>query len=143
MNKKIDGFKAALELLQGLDLARQQELLADMARKDPELVVRLKQKLVTFDDLKYLTATMMRRLLQDIKPDVFGLALRGAEAELVKHILSLVSKNNQQDIEDVLKGKPRSLNDVLDAQKAIMEVVLKLREKGEIILSKDKSEKMV
>lgn len=143
MKIKVDGFKAALELLQGLDLAKQQELLAEMARKDPEMVIKLKQKLVTFDDLKYLTGTMMSRLLKDIKPEVFGLALRGAEASLGKHLLSLVSKNNQQDMLDVLNGKPKSLNDVLDAQKKIMDVVMKLRETGEIVLSKEKSEKMV
>ena len=143
MKIKVDGFKAALELLQGLDLAKQQELLAEMARKDPEMVIKLKQKLVTFDDLKYLTATMMSRLLKDVKPEVFGLALRGAEAQLGKHLLSLVSKNNQQDMLDVLNGKPKSLNDVLDAQKKIMDVVMKLRATGEIVLSKEKSEKMV
>jgi flagellar motor switch protein FliG len=31
----------------------------------------------------------------------------------------------------------------MDAQKKIMDVVMKLREKGEIVLSKDKSERMV
>ncbi len=49
----------------------------------------------------------------------------------------------KRDIEDILKGKPRPLSEVLDAQKKIMDVVLKLREKGEIVLSKDKSEKLV
>jgi flagellar motor switch protein FliG len=49
----------------------------------------------------------------------------------------------KRDIDDILKGKPRPLSEVMDAQSKIMEVVMKLREKGEIVLSKDKSEKMV
>lgn len=143
MKKKIDGFKQAIEMLQGLDLAAQQALIAEIARKDPEMAVKLKQNLVTFDDLQYITVSMMKRLLQDIELDDLGLALRGASKELTNHLLNMFSTNMKRDIEDILKGKPRPLNDVLEAQKKIMDVVHKLREKGEIILSKDKSEKLV
>lgn len=141
--KKVDGFKAAIEMLQGLDLATQQTLLADIARRDPEMAIRLKQNLVTFDDLQYLTVSMMKRLLQEIQMDDLGLALRGASREVSGHLLGMFSSGMKRDIEDILKGKPRPLSEVLEAQKKIMDVVLKLREKGEIVLSKDKSERLV
>ena len=143
MGKRIDGFKAAIEMLQGLDLSRQQELIADIARRDPEMAIKLKQSLVTFDDLIYLTNSMMRSLQKEISSEIFGLALRGANLKLTNHLLSLVSSNNKKDMEDILKGKPKSMNDVMEAQKKIMDVVMKLREKGEIVLSKDGSEKYV
>ena len=143
MNKKIDGFKQAIEMLQGLDLAAQQSLLAEIARKDPEMAIRLKQSMVTFDDLQYITVSMMKRLLQEIDLDVLGLALRGANKETVQHLLNMFSTNMKRDVEDILKGRPRPLSDVLEAQTKIMDIVLKLKEKGEIILSKDKSEKLV
>ncbi len=141
--KKIDGFKAAIEMLQGLDLAAQQSLLSDIARRDPEMAIKLKQNMVTFDDLQYLTVGMMKRLLQEIQLDDLGLALRGANKEVTQHLLSMFSTGMKRDIEDIMKGKPRALSEVLEAQKKIMDVVLKLREKGEIVLSKDKSEKLV
>ncbi len=140
---KVDGFKQAIEMLQGLDLAQQQSLIAEIARKDPEMAIKLSASLVTFDDLKYLTVTMMKRLLQDIQLDDFGLALRGANREVTDHLLNMFSTNMKRDIEDILKGKPRSLSDVMEAQKKIMDVVHKLREKGEIVLSKEKSERYV
>ena len=141
--KKIDGLKQATEMLQGLDLAAQQSLLADIARRDPEMAIKLKQNLVTFDDLQYLTVSMMKRLLQDVQMDDLGLALRGSSKEVSEHILGMFSSGMKRDIEDVLKGKPRALSEVMEAQKKIMEVVMKLREKGEIVLSKDKSERYV
>ncbi len=141
--KRVDGFKAAIEMLQGLDLAQQQALLAEIARKDPEMAIRLKASLVTFDDLQYLTTAMMKRLLQEIDLSDLGLALRGASKEVTNHLLNMFSTNMKRDVEDILKGKPRPLSEVLDAQKKIMAVVQKLREKGEIVLSKDKSEKYV
>lgn len=143
MKKKIDGLKQAIEMLQGLDLAAQQSLIAEIARKDPEMAIKLKQNLVTFDDLQYLTVSMMKRLLQDIELDVLGLALRGANKETVDHLLNMFSTNMKRDIEDILKGRPRPLSDVMEAQKKIMDVVHRLREKGEIVLSKDKSERYV
>lgn len=141
--KKVDGFKQAIEMLQGLDLAAQQSLLAEIARQDPEMAVKLKQNMVTFDDLQFLTVAMMKRLLQDVDLDTLGLALRGANKQVTDHLLNMFSSGMKRDIEDVLKGRPRPLSEVLEAQKKIMDVVLKLREKGEIILSKDKSEKLV
>lgn len=136
--KRIDGFKAAVEILQKLDLAAQQQMLADIARQDPEMAVRLKGSLTTFDDLHYLTAAMMRRLLQETTLDDWGLALRGASPTVGQHVMSLVSANNKSDIEHYLKGPPRALSDVMEAQGRLMEVVLKLKDKGEIVLSKDK-----
>jgi flagellar motor switch protein FliG len=141
--KRVDGFKQAIEMLQELDLAAQQSLLAEIARQDPEMAIKLKQNLVTFDDLQYLTISMLKRLLQDIDLDTLGLALRGANKQLTDHLLSMFSTGMKRDVEDVLKGRPRPLSEVMEAQKKIMDVVLKLREKGEIILSKDKSEKLV
>lgn len=141
--KKVDGFKQAIEMLQGLDLAAQQSLLAEIARQDPEMAIKLKQNMVTFDDLQYLTVSMMKRLLQDIDLDTLGLALRGANKQVTDHLLNMFSSGMKRDVEDVLKGRPRPLSEVMEAQKKIMDVVLKLRETGEIILSKDKSEKLV
>lgn len=143
MKKKIDGVKAAVEMLQHLDLEAQQRLLADIARQDPDMSIKLKQALVTFDDLQYLTIAMMKTLLQEISLDDLGLALRGASKEVGDHLLSMFSTNMKRDIEDILKGRPRPLSDVMEAQKRIMEVVLKLVERGEIVLSKDKSDKYV
>lgn len=143
MKKKIDGVKAAVEMLQHLDLEAQQRLLADIARQDPEMSIKLKQALVTFDDLQYLTIAMMKTLLQEISLDDLGLALRGASKEVGDHLLSMFSTNMKRDIDDILKGRPRPLSDVMEAQKRIMEVVLKLVERGEIVLSKDKSDKYV
>ena len=141
--KRIDGFKAALEMLQALDLSAQQTLLADIARKDPEMAIRLKANLTTFDDLQYLTPAMMAKLWPETHINDWGLALRGSTLEVKNHILSLLSKNNRADVDELLKNKPQPLKEVLEAQKRIMEVVLKMKEKGEIVLSKSGSERYV
>jgi flagellar motor switch protein FliG len=143
MKIKIDGFKSAIEMLQGLDPAAQQDLLAEIARKDPEMAVKLRQNLVTFEDLKYLTVAMLKRLLQETSLDQLGLALRGASPELSSHLLGMFSSGMKRDVEDILKGRPRAVGEVMDAQRKIMDVVRRLCDKGELVLSKEKSEKYV
>jgi flagellar motor switch protein FliG len=143
MGKRIDGFKAAVEILQGLDGVAQQELLADIARQDPERAVQLKSALTTFDDLQYITAGMMSKLWSETHVQDWGLALRASSIEVKDKVLSMMSKNNRADLEELLNGKPKALSEVMEAQKRIMDVVLELKAKGEIVLSKSKSEKYV
>ncbi len=143
MKKRIDGFKVALEMLKGLDLKAQQHLIEEMMKKDPEMAHRLQEHLISFEDLKFLTTSMMKRLLQEININDLGLALRAGSKELVEHLTSMISTNLKKDLDETLKGKPRALSEVLEAQQRILEKVKILQDKGEIILSKDKSEKFV
>ena len=56
MKIKIDGLKQAIEMLQGLDLAAQQALIAEIARKDPEMAIKL---LRLFEALNRLGTTVV------------------------------------------------------------------------------------
>ncbi len=143
MNIKIDGFKQALEMLQGLDQTTQTNLLAEIARKDPELAIKLKQNLITFEDLKFLTVDMMRSLLKEIDLELLGLALKTASPELVEFVSNMFSTSMRRDIEEVLKGRPRPLSEVLDAQVKIVEAMNRLSQQGIILIDKDKSSKWV
>lgn len=143
MNKRIDGFKHALEMLQGLDQAAQTNLLTEIARRDPEMAIKLKKNLMTFEDLKYLTVDMMRSVLKEIDLDLLGLALKTASPELVEYISNMFSTSMRRDIEEILKGRPRPLNEVLEAQVKIVEVLTRLQEEGIILIDKDKSSEWV
>ena len=143
MNIKIDGFKQALEMLQGLDQTTQTNLLAEIARKDPELAIKLKQNLITFEDLKFLTVDMMRSLLKEIDLELLGLALKTASPELVEFVANMFSTSMRRDIEEVLKGRPRPLSEVLDAQVKIVAAMNRLSQQGIILIDKDKSSKWV
>jgi flagellar motor switch protein FliG len=143
MGKRFNGLKEAIDMLSRLDLGSQERLIADIARQDPEMAMKLKEKLVTFEDLQFITPKMLPLFLQKINLDELGLALRGAKKEISDHILKNVSSGMKKDIEDILKGKPRSLSEVLEAQQNIMKVVIQMRDKGELILDKSGHDKLV
>ncbi len=143
MGKRFNGMKEAIEMLSRLDLGSQERLIADIARQDPDMAIKLKANLVTFEDLQFITPKMLPAFLQKINLEELGLALRGAKKQVSEHILKNVSSRMKQDIEEILKGKPRSLNDVLEAQQNIMKIVMQMKEKGEIVLDKTGYDKLV
>lgn len=137
------GIKSAVEMLQRLPAPERDKILAEIERKDPRVHEFIKKNLVTFNDLALLTPMMVRELMKEIKLDDLGLSLRGSPREVLEVFLNNLSENNKKDLNEILKGKPRPLSDVQKAQEKIMAVVVKKMEKGEIVLSRDSSEKLV
>ena len=135
------GVKEAAKMLQGLNLGERKKLMDEMEKKDPRLYSLIRQSMVSFDDLIYLNQRMMGELLRQVSAEVIGLALRGANKNLMDHFVSLVSKNVAADIMDVLQGKPRMVSDVEEAQEVIMSFVRSKVETGEFVLTaSDKDE---
>ena len=137
------GLKAAVEMLQRLPADTREKILSDIQKKDPRVHEYLQKNMVTFPDLIYLTSQMIRDLLREVSLEDLGLALRGSDKKLSEHFLQNMSQNNQDDILVILKGKPRSINDVLSAQEKIMAIVLKKIDEGKMVISREGSEKFV
>jgi len=71
---------------------------------------------------------------------MFGLALRTTDKEVVDKILSMVSTGIKLDIEDGLKGKPRKVSEVEEAQTKVIEIIQKKVNDGTLVLSKEGDE---
>lgn len=137
------GVKEAAKMLQGLDPKARKSVLEQMIAMNPELAEQIRTQMVTFEDLQYITPSMMRDLMRKIDMDELALALRGTSPELINKILGLVSTNVRKDMEEILKGKPQSMSKVQEAQDKIMEVVLVMVDKGELVLSPGDDEEYV
>jgi flagellar motor switch protein FliG len=133
------GFNEALKLLQGLSNAEAKKLIELMKQKDPKMAELLAQNLVSLDDLKYLTESMLIHLLRDFDLIEFGAALKTSEDETKEKILSMVSKNMKEDIEFGL-NKPRRLSEVTELQERLMELVREKIDKGQIVIDPDGDE---
>ena len=79
-----------------------------LRKKDPKNGPRkpLERKLISMEDLQYLTPAMLVGLLRDVDLETFGLALRAVDQEVVDKLMSMVSTGIRLDIEDGLKGRP-------------------------------------
>ena len=137
------GIDEAVKMIQGLSREAGKKIIEDIRKRNPQMADTLEKRLLTMDDLQYLTDTMLISLLRDVDLAVFGLALRGVSPDVIESITSRVSTGIRLDIEDTLKGGPQPISKVEDAQMKILGVVRTKIELGHIIIDKDSSETYV
>lgn len=129
------GVKEAAKLLIGLGQTAQKKILAQIKAKDPVMAKKLEANLVSMEDLRYLTPSMLVGLLRDVSLEEFGLALRTVDSDTVSKIMGMVSTGIRLDIEDGLKGKPRKVSDVEQAQENILKILKEKIDKGHIVIN--------
>ncbi|MBT4792305.1 MAG: hypothetical protein HON90_12105 [Halobacteriovoraceae bacterium] len=134
------GVKEAAKMLMGLDSMAQKKIIETIRKKDPAMAEKLEANLICMEDLQYLTATMLVGLLRDINLETFGLALRTIDQNITKKIMDMLSTGIKLDIEDGLKGKPRRVSEVEQAQTEILKIVRQKMDMGQIVINPDGDE---
>lgn len=129
------GVKEAARMLAALGPSAQKNLLAEIASKDPNMAKKLEENLISMEDIQHLTPSMLIGLLRDIDLETFGLALRTVPKEITDKLLATVSTGIKLDIEDGLKGKPKRLSEVEEAQSKVLSVLRDKVEKGHIVIN--------
>lgn len=142
MNKK-GGVEQALELLSGLAHGEREKLLDIISSKDPTMASVLRNGLITLEDLRYLSVKMLQEFLREISLDQLALAMRISSPELKSFIYHHISSSMKRQIDDVLLGPPKPVNQVLDAQDAIIAVMKKMVDKGQLIIDRSGNDPLV
>lgn len=137
------GVKEAAKMLAGLSRSAREKILEIISKKDPRMAEALHKSMYTFEDLQYLTPIMLIELLREIKISDLGLALRISSNELKNFIMKNSPRGIRQEIEEILTGPPKLASSVEEAQERIMTIVRSKIEKGQLIINKDSSEKLV
>lgn len=137
------GVKEAAKMLAGLTRDAREKVLELISKKDPRMAEALHKSMYTFDDLQYLTPLMLIELLREIKISDMGLALRISSNELKDFILKNSPRGMRQEMEEILTGPPQLASKVEDAQERVMTIVRAKIDRGQLIINKDSSEKLV
>lgn len=137
------GVIEAAKMLAGLSRSAREKVLDIISKKDPVMAQVLHKSMYTFDDLQFLTPLMLIELLRETKISDMGLALRISSNELKDFILKNSPRVMRQEMEDILLGPPQLASKVEDAQERIMTLVRAKIDRGELIINKESSEKLV
>ena len=140
---KKNGIKEAANILAGLPLENRKKVIEHMRKQNSEMTENILSELVIFEDLLYLTPSMIGDLLKEIKIDDLALALRAASNELKEHFLKNVSKGNASDIKEVLSGPPKPLAKVQEVTDNIMNTVKSMIDKGKLVIDKSGADTLV
>ncbi|OFZ26577.1 MAG: hypothetical protein A2381_12680 [Bdellovibrionales bacterium RIFOXYB1_FULL_37_110] len=140
---KFGGIRAAVKILQTLTSGEREKILQNIEKKDPQMFDLLKNNLVVFEDLQFMTSKMIGEFLKEVSLADLALALKTSSDELKNHFYNNISSGMKKDLEDIMNKKLVPVSQVEAARAKIMEVVRKKVETGQLILDPQKNEEYV
>lgn len=133
---QIGGVKAVAEMLNSVDRGAEKNILGNLERENPELATEIKNLMFVFEDVMLLDDRSMQRVLKEVDTKELSVALKGASEELQeKFFRNMSSRAGEMIKEEMEYMGPVRLRDVEDVQQRIVDVIRRLEEDGEIIIS--------
>lgn len=130
------GAKAIAEVLNLIDQSAEKNILQSLEAEDPDLAAEIKNMMFVFDDLILLDDRSIQRLLKEVETKDVAISLKAANDEVKTKIFANVSERVKVMIEEEMEFMgPTRLSDVEAAQSRIVEIVRRLEEEGQVIIS--------
>jgi flagellar motor switch protein FliG len=140
----IGGIEAAANILNFMDGAASNLLLASVSENNADLALRIQDKMFVFEDLASMSASAMQTVLREIPTGQLLLALRGATEDLKEKIYSNMSRRAADILRDDLEASPPAkLSEVEWAQKDILGIVKQLADSGAIQLGSEGNDEFI
>lgn len=110
--------------------------MESMEIEDPELADEIRKKMFVFEDILSLDDRSVQRVLREVDNNELAIALKGSNEEVQNLIFSNLSKRLASMIkEDMEFMGPVRMKDVEEAQQKIVNIIRKLEDSAEIIIS--------
>ena len=130
------GAKAIAEVLNLIDQTAEKNILQSLEAEDPDLAAEIKNMMFVFDDLVLLDDRSIQRLLKEVETKDVAISLKAANDEVKTKIFANVSERVSVMIQEEMEFMgPTRLSDVEAAQSRIVEIVRRLEEEGQVIIS--------
>ncbi|WP_043748842.1 flagellar motor switch protein FliG [Imhoffiella purpurea] len=140
----VGGIKAAADILNFVDTARESVIMESVNQVDEDLAERIQELMFVFASLVNVDDRGIQTLLREVSTESLVLALKGAEEELKDKIFKNMSKRAAEMLREDLETKgPVRVSDVETAQKEILTVARRLADSGEIVLGGKGGETML
>ncbi|GKW10582.1 MULTISPECIES: flagellar motor switch protein FliG [Pectobacterium] len=132
---KMGGVRTAAEII-NLMKSQQEEAVIDAVREfDGELAQKIIDEMFLFENLVDVDDRSIQRLLQEVESESLLLALKGAEEPLREKFLRNMSQRAAEILRDDLSTRgPVRMSQVENEQKAILLIVRRLADSGEMII---------
>jgi len=133
----VGGVDQVVEILNSTDRGTEKHIMEILEIEDPELADEIRKKMFVFEDILLLDDRSIQRVLRDVDNNDLELSLKGTNEEVQNAIFNNLSKRLAQMIkEDMEFMGPVRMKDVEEAQQKIVNIIRKLEESGEIVISR-------
>ncbi len=134
--EKVGGVEAVAEVLNLSDRSTEKGILEALEAEDPDLVEQIRRLMFVFEDVMLVDDKGIQSVLKEIDNEDLSLALKTASPDLQEKIFKNMSERASQLIkEDMEYMGPVRVSDVESAQQKVVDVVRRLEDAGEIIIS--------
>lgn len=140
----VGGVDAIVDIINCVDRGTEKYIMETLEVEDTELAEEIKKKMFVFEDIITLDSRSIQRILREVDNNDLAIALKGATDEVKNVIFANLSKRLSAMIqEDMEYMGPVRLRDVEDAQQKIVNVIRKLEEVGEIVISRGGGDEII
>lgn len=141
---KAGGVQAVVEILSSVDRGTEKYIIENLELSDPELAEEIKKRMFVFEDIIGLDSTAVQRFIREVENNELTIALKGATPDVAELLFSNMSKRMAEMIKEEMEFMgPVRLRDVQEAQQNIVNVIRKLEEAGEIVISRGGGDEII
>jgi flagellar motor switch protein FliG len=135
-SEKVGGVETVAEILNLVDRSTERSIMQGVESEDPDLVEEIRRRMFVFEDINNVNDKGIQSVLKEVENDELCLALKTASEALKNKILANMSSRAAESIrEDMEFMGPVRISDVEAAQQRIVDIVRRLEESGDIIIS--------
>lgn len=140
----IGGVDAVVDILNTVDRGTEKHIMETLEIEEPELADEIRKKMFVFEDILLLDDRAIQRVLRDVDNNDLAVALKGANEQVQTAIFNNLSKRLATMIkEDMEFMGPVRMKDVEEAQQKIVNIIRKLEDSGEIVISRGGGDEIV
>ena len=140
----VGGVDSVVEILNTVDRSTEKHIMETLEIDEPELADEIRKKMFVFEDILLLDDRAIQRVLRDVDNSDLGIALKGANEEVQNAIFNNLSKRLAVMIkEDMEFMGPVRMKDVEEAQQKIVNIIRKLEDSSEIVISRGGGDEIV
>ena len=140
----VGGVDAIVEILNTVDRGTEKHIIETLEIEEPELADEIRKKMFVFEDILSMDDKSIQRVLREVDNNELAMALKGSTEEVQTVIFNNLSKRLAVMIrEDMEFMGPVRLKDVEEAQQKIVNIIRKLEDSAEIIISRGGGDEIV
>ena len=140
----VGGVYAIVEILNTVDRGTEKHIIETLEIEEPELADEIRRKMFVLEDILSLDDKSIQRVLREVDNNEIAMALKGSTEEVQTVIFNNLSKRLAVMIrEDMEFMGPVRLKDVEEAQQKIVNIIRKLEDSAEIIISRGGGDEIV
>jgi flagellar motor switch protein FliG len=138
------GLSAIVDILNSVDRGTEKYIMESLEVQDADLAEQIRKRMFIFDDIITLDSRSIQRVIREVENGDWALALKSANEEVQKSIFVNMSKRLAEMIrEDMDYMGPVRLRDVEEAQQKVVNVIRKLEDAGEIVISRGGGDEII